>query len=112
MQKVEAIINPACLESVRDALAQVGITGMTVLNARGMGRQTGHLKVYRGVEYWENFLPKIKLEILLDDELVDPCVELIAEKARTGQIGDGKIMISPISRIIRIRTGELDNDAL
>ncbi|MDO5356001.1 MAG: P-II family nitrogen regulator [Conchiformibius sp.] len=106
MKKIEAIIKPFKLDDVREALTEIGITGMTVTEVKGFGRQRGHTEVYRGAEYAVDFLPKIKLEIVLADEQVERAVETIIETARSGKIGDGKIFILPVEEVIRIRTGE------
>ncbi|ADR34742.1 nitrogen regulatory protein P-II [Sulfuricurvum kujiense DSM 16994] len=112
MKKIEAVIKPFKLEDVKDALAEIGITGMTVSEVKGYGRQKGHSELYRGAEYVVDFLPKIKMEMVVDDEMVDQVVNTVVEAARTGKIGDGKIFISDINKIIRIRTGETDSDAI
>jgi len=112
MKKVEAIIKPFKLDDVREALSEIGITGMTATEVKGFGRQKGHTELYRGAEYVVDFLPKVKIETVVADDQVDRCVEVITEAARTGKIGDGKIFISSVERAIRIRTGETDNDAL
>jgi nitrogen regulatory protein P-II 1 len=112
MKKVEAVIKPFKLEDVKDALAQIGITGMTVSEVKGYGRQKGHSELYRGAEYVVDFLPKIKMEMVVDDENVEQVVNTIVEAARTGKIGDGKIFVSDIEKIIRIRTGETDSEAI
>ncbi|HWP66814.1 MAG TPA: P-II family nitrogen regulator [Candidatus Limnocylindria bacterium] len=106
MKKIEAIIKPFKLEEVREALARTGITGLTVTEVKGFGRQKGHTELYRGAEYQVEFLPKVKLEILVEDSQVAPIVEALATAARTGRIGDGKIFILPIEDALRIRTGE------
>ena len=108
MKKIEAIIKPFKLDDVREALSAAGITGMTAIEVKGFGRQKGHTELYRGAEYVVDFLPKVKIEIVLTDELVDACVEAITTSARTGKIGDGKIFVSDVSRVVRIRTGEED----
>ena len=112
MKKIEAVIKPFKLEDVKDALAEIGITGMTVSEVKGYGRQKGHSELYRGAEYVVDFLPKIKMEMVVDDDMVDQVVNTVVESARTGKIGDGKIFISDIDRIIRIRTGETDSEAI
>lgn len=112
MKKIEAIIKPFKLDDVREALAEVGITGMTVSEVKGFGRQKGHTELYRGAEYMVDFLPKVKLEIVVTDEVVDQCVDTIVETAQTGKIGDGKIFVTTVERVIRIRTGEQDEDAI
>ncbi|PAR96358.1 transcriptional regulator [Vibrio cholerae] len=112
MKKIEAIIKPFKLDDVREALAEVGITGMTVSEVKGFGRQKGHTELYRGAEYMVDFLPKVKLEIVVTDDVVDRCVDTIIETAQTGKIGDGKIFITNVERVVRIRTGEEDEDAI
>jgi nitrogen regulatory protein P-II 1 len=112
MKKVEAVIKPFKLDEVKEALFEIGINGMTVTEVKGHGRQQGHTELYRGAEYVVDFLPKIKLEIVVKDEDVEKVVETIVKSARTGKIGDGKIFVSPIEKIIRIRTGEEDRDAI
>ena len=110
MKKVEAIIKPFKLEDVREALSEVGITGMTATEVKGFGRQKGHTELYRGAEYVVDFLPKVKLEMVVADDQVDACIDAITNAARTGKIGDGKIFVSTVDRVIRIRTGE-ENEA-
>lgn len=112
MKKIEAIIKPFRLDDVREALSDVGITGMTVTEVRGFGRQKGHTELYRGAEYAVDFLPKVKLEIIVLDEQVEQCIEAIMESAQTGKIGDGKIFVYDVERVIRIRTGEENEDAI
>lgn len=112
MKKVEAIIKPFKLDDVREALSEIGITGMTATEVRGFGRQKGHTELYRGAEYVVDFLPKIKIEVVIDDERVDSCVEALVNSARTGKIGDGKIFVTSVDKVIRIRTGETDKDAI
>ncbi|MDH4945381.1 P-II family nitrogen regulator [Sulfurimonas sp. C5] len=112
MKRVEAVIKPFKLEDVKDALAEIGVTGMTVSEVKGYGRQKGHSELYRGAEYVVDFLPKIKMEMVVSDDMVDQTVSTIVESARTGKIGDGKIFVSDIDKIIRIRTGEEDNEAI
>lgn len=112
MKLVIAIIKPFKLDEVRDALTAIGIHGMTVTEVKGYGRQKGHTEIYRGAEYAVNFLPKLKLEIAISDNQEDKVVEAIVAAAKTGQIGDGKIFVNDISRAVRIRTSETDNDAL
>ncbi len=112
MKKIEAVIKPFKLEDVKDALAEAGITGMTVTEVKGYGRQQGHSELYRGAEYVVDFLPKVKLEVVVTEENVDMVASKIVESARTGKIGDGKIFISDIEKAIRIRTGEEDGEAL
>ena len=112
MKKVEAVIKPFKLEDVKDALAEIGIEGMTVSEVKGYGRQKGHSELYRGAEYVVDFLPKIKIEMVADDEDVKQVVNTIVEVARTGKIGDGKIFVTDIEKVIRIRTGEEDEEAI
>ncbi|MDE0912135.1 MAG: P-II family nitrogen regulator [Myxococcota bacterium] len=112
MKKVEAIIKPFKLDEVKEALQQVGIQGLTVTEVKGFGRQKGHTELYRGAEYVVDFLPKIKLEIVVTDDMVDKAVEAIIEAANTGRIGDGKIFVLPLGESIRIRTGERGKDAV
>lgn len=112
MKKIEAIIKPFKLDDVRTALSEVGIAGMTVSEVKGFGRQRGHTELYRGAEYMVDFLPKVKIEIVVADEDVERCVEAITETAHTGKIGDGKIFVSAVERVIRIRTGEENEDAI
>ena len=112
MKKIEAIIKPFKLDDVREALSEIGVTGMTVLEVKGFGRQKGHTELYRGAEYVVDFLPKVKIEAVVGEDQVERCVEVISEAARTGKIGDGKIFITPIERIVRIRTGEEDESAI
>jgi len=112
MKKVEAIIKPFKLDDVREALSEIGITGMTVTEVKGFGRQKGHTELYRGAEYVVDFLPKMRVEIVVTDTQVERCIEAIVSAARTGKIGDGKIFVTPVERVIRIRTGELDEDAV
>jgi nitrogen regulatory protein P-II 1 len=112
MKKIEAIIKPFKLDEVKEALHEVGIQGITVTEAKGFGRQKGHTELYRGAEYVVDFLPKVKLEVVVDDALVERAVEAITEAARTGRIGDGKIFVSAIEEAIRIRTGERGSEAV
>jgi nitrogen regulatory protein P-II 1 len=112
MKRVEAVIKPFKLEDVKDSLAEIGITGMTVSEVKGYGRQKGHSELYRGAEYVVDFLPKIKMEMVVDDESVEQVVNTIVNAARTGKIGDGKIFVSDIEQVIRIRTGETDSEAI
>jgi len=112
MKKIEAIIKPFKLDEVKEALQEVGVQGITVTEAKGFGRQKGHTELYRGAEYVVDFLPKVKLEVVLPEELVERAVEAIQKAARTGRIGDGKIFITSIEEVIRIRTGETGNDAI
>ncbi|MGD8592788.1 MAG: P-II family nitrogen regulator [Gammaproteobacteria bacterium] len=112
MKKIEAIIKPFKLDDVREALSEIGITGMTAIEVKGFGRQKGHTELYRGAEYVVDFLPKVKVEIVVGDDSVDRCIEVITDAARTGKIGDGKIFVTSVERTVRIRTGETDLDAL
>ena len=112
MKKIEAIIKPFKLDEVKNALHEVGITGMTVSEVKGFGRQKGHTEVYRGAEYVIDFLPKIKIEVVLDDSIVERTVQVIQDSARTDKIGDGKIFVLPVEQAIRIRTGETGPDAV
>ena len=112
MKKIEAIIKPFKLDEVKNALSIIGIQGLTVYEVKGFGRQKGHTELYRGAEYVVDFLPKVKIEIVVDDDLVDTAVECIEEAAKTGRIGDGKIFVSSIEKAIRIRTGEKGNEAI
>ncbi len=112
MKKVEAVIKPFKLDDVREALSEIGITGMTAIEVKGFGRQKGHTELYRGAEYVVDFLPKVKLDIVVKDEDVERVVETITTAARTGKIGDGKIFVTPVEKVVRIRTGETDNDAV
>jgi nitrogen regulatory protein P-II 1 len=112
MKKIEAIIKPFKLDEVKEALQEIGLQGITVTEAKGFGRQKGHTELYRGAEYVVDFLPKVKVEIVLSDELVEKAIEAIQNAARTGRIGDGKIFIHPIEDAIRIRTGETGTSAI
>ncbi len=112
MKRIEAVIKPFKLEDVKDALAEIGITGMTVIEVKGYGRQKGHSELYRGAEYVVDFLPKIKMEMVVENDVVTQVTDTIVEAARTGKIGDGKIFVSDVEKIIRIRTGEEDNEAI
>ena len=112
MKQVVAIIKPFKLDEVREALAEVGISGMTVTEVKGCGRQKGHTELYRGAEYIVDFLPKVKIEAVVPDDLCDTCVEAIQKAAYTGKIGDGKIFVSSLEQVIRIRTGETGDDAI
>jgi len=112
MKKVEAIIKPFKLDDVKEALHEVGVSGITVTEAKGFGRQKGHTELYRGAEYVVDFLPKVKLEVVVEDGIVDRVVEAIANAAKTGRIGDGKIFVMPVEKAVRIRTGELDEAAI
>ena len=112
MKKIEAIIKPFKLDDVKEALHEIGLQGMTVVDVRGFGRQKGHTELYRGAEYVVDFLPKVKIELVLDDDDVEKAVEAIAGAAHSGRIGDGKIFVSPIDDAVRIRTGETGKDAV
>ena len=112
MKLITAVIKPFKLEDVRDALTALGVAGLTVTETKGFGRQKGHTEIYRGAEYTVNFLPKIKIEVVVSDDRAARVVEAIQAAAKTGQIGDGKIFVSPIEHTVRIRTGETDTDAL
>jgi nitrogen regulatory protein P-II 1 len=112
MKKIEAVIKPFKLDEVKEALQQVGVQGITVIEAKGFGRQKGHTELYRGAEYVVDFLPKVKIEVVIGDELVDSAIDAIRKAAQTGRIGDGKIFVSTIEEVIRIRTGETGIDAI
>ena len=112
MKQITAIVKPFKLEEVREALADVGVTGLTVTEVKGFGRQKGHTELYRGAEYVVDFLPKVKIEAAVDDAIVDRVIEAIENSARTGKIGDGKIFVSALEQVVRIRTGETGKDAL
>jgi nitrogen regulatory protein P-II 1 len=112
MKKIEAIIKPFKLDDVREALSEIGVTGMTVTEVKGFGRQKGHTELYRGAEYVVDFLPKAKLELVVREEQVDRCIEAITTAARTGKIGDGKIFVTHVEQVVRIRTGETGPDAI
>ena len=112
MKKIEAIIKPFKLDEVKEALQDVGVQGLSVIEVKGFGRQKGHTELYRGAEYVVDFLPKVKIEVVLDDDQVEAAVEAIVDAARTEKIGDGKIFVSPVEQAIRIRTGESGSDAL
>ena len=112
MKKIEAIIKPFKLDEVREALSEIGVTGLTVTEVKGFGRQKGHTELYRGAEYVVDFLPKIKLEVAVTDDQVETVVEAIMQSAGTGKIGDGKIFVWDLEKVVRIRTGEMDGDAL
>lgn len=112
MKKIEAVIKPFKLDDVREALSELEITGMTVVEVKGFGRQKGHTELYRGAEYVVDFLPKVKIELVVAEDRAEACIEAIVNAARTGKIGDGKIFVSNIEKTVRIRTGETDNDAL
>ena len=112
MKKVEAIIKPFKLDDVREALSGIGISGMTATEVKGFGRQKGHTELYRGAEYVVDFLPKVKIELVITADKVDACIEAITTAARTGKIGDGKIFVSSVEKVLRIRTGEEDDAAV
>ena len=112
MKKIEAIIKPFKLDEVREALSDIGVSGLTVTEVKGFGRQKGHTELYRGAEYVVDFLPKVKIEIVIADDLVDTAIDSIIKAAHTGKIGDGKIFVTSIEQVIRIRTGESGTDAL
>lgn len=112
MKLIKSIIKPFKLEDVKDALSEIGVEGMTVIEAKGFGRQKGHTELYRGAEYVVDFLPKVKLEVVVIDSLVDQAVESLVANAKTGKIGDGKIFVSSIEQVIRIRTGETNEEAV
>lgn len=112
MKKVEVIIKPFKLDDVKSALNDIGIKGMTISEVKGYGRQKGHTEVYRGAEYKVDFLPKIKIEIIVEAAMVDKVIDVVIEAARTDKIGDGKIFVLPVERIVRVRTGETDSDAI
>jgi nitrogen regulatory protein P-II 1 len=112
MKKIEAIIKPFKLDDVRESLSNIGVTGMTAIEVKGFGRQKGHTELYRGAEYVVDFLPKLKIDIVVSDDQVDACIDAITSAARTGKIGDGKIFVSSVEKVVRIRTGEQDDDAV
>jgi nitrogen regulatory protein P-II 1 len=112
MKKIEAIIKPFKLDDVREALSEVGVSGLTVTEVKGFGRQKGHTELYRGAEYVVDFLPKVKVEVVIADEMLDRCIEAISKAARTGKIGDGKIFVYAAEQVIRIRTGEQGREAI
>jgi nitrogen regulatory protein P-II 1 len=112
VKKIEAVIKPFKLDEVREALSEVGITGLTVTEVKGFGRQKGHTELYRGAEYVVDFLPKIKVEVVVADGIVDQAIESIIKAARTGKIGDGKIFVSTVEQVVRIRTGETNEEAI
>ena len=112
MKKIEAIIKPFKLDDVREALSEIGVTGMTSTEVKGFGRQKGHTELYRGAEYVIDFLPKVKIEIVIKNDQLDACLDAITTAARTGKIGDGKIFVSSVERVIRIRTGEEGEEAI
>ncbi|MFT5841057.1 MAG: nitrogen regulatory protein P-II 1 [Flavobacteriales bacterium] len=112
MKKIEAVIKPFKMDDVREALSEVGVNGMTVTEVKGFGRQKGHTELYRGAEYNVDFLPKVKVELIVENEQVERCIEAIMNTAQTGKIGDGKIFVYDVERVIRIRTGEENEDAV
>ncbi len=112
MKQITAVIKPFKLEEVRESLAEVGVTGLTVTEVKGFGRQKGHTELYRGAEYVVDFLPKVKVEVVVKDVDVDRCIEAIVKAAKTGKIGDGKIFVTNIEQVVRIRTGETDEAAV
>ncbi|OTQ73575.1 nitrogen regulatory protein P-II [Gilliamella apicola] len=112
MKKIEAIIKPFKLDDIREALADQGITGMTVTEVKGFGRQKGHTELYRGAEYMVDFLPKVKIELVVPDDILETCIETIMKTAQTGKIGDGKIFVYNVEQVIRIRTGEMNDSAI
>ena len=112
MKLITAIVKPFKLDEIREALSGIGVQGMTVTEVKGFGRQKGHTEIYRGAEYAVSFLPKLKIEVAVKAEMADAVIEAITSKAKTGQIGDGKIFVSTLERVVRIRTGEADNDAI
>ncbi len=112
MKKIDAIIKPFKLDDVREALSDIGLTGMTVTEVKGFGRQKGHTELYRGAEYVVDFLPKVKIEVVVKESDMDNCIEAIAAAARTGKIGDGKIFVTSVEKVVRIRTGEEDSAAI
>ncbi|QGX98507.1 P-II family nitrogen regulator [Roseovarius faecimaris] len=112
MKKIEAIIKPFKLDEVKEALQDVGVQGLSVIEVKGFGRQKGHTELYRGAEYVVDFLPKVKIDVVLDDDQVDAAIQAITDAAKTDKIGDGKIFVSPVDQAIRIRTGETGSDAL
>jgi nitrogen regulatory protein P-II 1 len=112
MKKIEAIVKPFKLDEVREALSDIGVTGLTVTEVKGFGRQKGHTELYRGAEYVVDFLPKVKVEVVVPDSLVERAMEAIVKAARTGKIGDGKIFVFPVEQVVRIRTGETGEEAV
>ena len=112
MKKIEAVVKPFKLDEVREALAEGGVTGLTVTEVKGFGRQKGHTELYRGAEYVVDFLPKVKIEVVVSDSMVDAAIEAIVKAARTGKIGDGKIFVTAVEQVVRIRTGEVDEAAI
>jgi len=112
MKQITAVIKPFKLEEVRESLADVGVTGLTVTEVKGFGRQKGHTELYRGAEYVVDFLPKVKVELVVKDDDVERCIDAIIKAAKTGKIGDGKIFVTHVERVVRIRTGEIDDQAI
>ena len=112
MKKIDAVVKPFKLDEVREALAEVGVTGLTVSEVKGFGRQKGHTELYRGAEYVVDFLPKVKIEVVVSDNMVDGVIEAIVKAARTGKIGDGKIFVTAVEQVVRIRTGETNESAV
>ena len=112
MKKIEAVVKPFKLDEVREALSEIGVTGLTVTEVKGFGRQKGHTELYRGAEYVVDFLPKVKVEVVVGDSLVERAIDAIVKSARTGKIGDGKIFVTTVEQVIRIRTGETDEAAI
>lgn len=112
MKKVEAIIKPFKIDDVRESLSNIGVMGMTAIEVKGFGRQKGHTELYRGAEYVVDFLPKLKIDLVVNDDQVDACIDAITSAARTGKIGDGKIFVTSVEKVVRIRTGEQDADAI
>ncbi|MBK7661341.1 MAG: P-II family nitrogen regulator [Betaproteobacteria bacterium] len=112
MKKIEAVIKPFKLDEVREALSEIGVSGLTVTEVKGFGRQKGHTELYRGAEYVVDFLPKVKVEVVVPDNLVDKAIEAVVKAARTGKIGDGKIFVTDVPQVVRIRTGETGEDAV
>ena len=112
MKKIEAVVKPFKLDEVREALAEVGVTGLTVTEVKGFGRQKGHTELYRGAEYVVDFLPKVKIEVVVTESMLDAAIEAIIKAARTGKIGDGKIFVSSVEQVVRIRTGETNEAAI
>ncbi|HSD60904.1 MAG TPA: P-II family nitrogen regulator [Burkholderiales bacterium] len=112
MKKIEAVIKPFKLDEVRESLSEIGVTGLTVTEVKGFGRQKGHTELYRGAEYVVDFLPKVKVEIVIQDNMVDRAIEAVIKAARTGKIGDGKIFVYPVEQVVRIRTGETGEAAV
>ena len=112
MKKIEAVVKPFKLDEVRESLAEVGVSGLTVTDVKGFGRQKGHTELYRGAEYVVDFLPKVKIEVVVPDDMVDNAIEAIVKAARTGKIGDGKIFVTSVEHVVRIRTGETNESAI